>query len=619
MSSDVPAGLSVTTGASEDTPEVEPATVEDVIDPPDLALSVDGEDHEAPDGVESSAEVSHSSDDVELSLEPSDGGVGNSGASDPTADLRSELEERRALLAEAEEKVKQARRHSTQAEMRAERLRSMVEDAASSSQRLLEAESALQDWVAGRQNSFAWRLLETLEGEETKAQSALTSEVGTLRQEIQAPALTPSVLQDEFMKKAYRGLTVGLFVFGLAALLQQIVPDEAKEFGAPVNPLSWPLWVFAIIAVVIALVMVTRGLTEYFRKNAEMQWALTNASHTLRQQADAAHALRREVQRLKTLHAQVPEYLRYLSEVLHRPWDVPTTALKSDESDESTSHNPASALAETSDVQDTPEALVFGSRRPDERNLPSLMRIADPVPGAGGSQEQDLVRLAIQEVLRPQWRFDALVLLIEAVELRSQVRPGTFAVERLDRDPKLRIAFFKCLEDNEARVDAGRSRLRDLSGRIQTRVLDEIHPPVREIGVDPVMEIGLDTDLLATQDRGIKEWDDFLAEALSEATAWSSLNFSSVGHAEARESKDDIKTYAYGPERLADAISDDVEFVGTPDKSVRPVDLVIRVDTTVAALAPKHYKVFEGIVTNGSTDEARDSNAPEPHVSHNRL
>jgi hypothetical protein len=188
--------------------------------------------------------------------------------------------------------------------------------------------------------------------------------------------------------------------------------------------------------------------------------------------------------------------------------------------------------------------------------------------------------------------------------------PETFAVDRMDRDPRLREAFLEYLSTDGARTEAGRRYLRTLSRRIQSQVMDEIHPPVSDLSPDPTGHLEIDEDALPGTRRGVKQWDDFLAEALGEGTGWSPLLFGQHALQDFRDARSDLSVIAFGPARLQDACAEGVSFIPQQEDSIRPIDLVVRIETTSEALGPDAFKVFE----NHGESEDGDTNGQPAQI-----
>jgi len=203
------------------------------------------------------------------------------------------------------------------------------------------------------------------------------------------------------------------------------------------------------------------------------------------------------------------------------------------------------------------------------------------------------VRDTVQQILRPGWRFDALVQLLRAIERNQSLPEETLAPRRVDQDPRLREAVLKALEGSDVRLDAGRDQLRRLSRQIQLLVLNDVHPPVKDLARDPLEGLLLDEDMLGDENRGLKEWDAFLAESLGQAGRWGALNFSLLGIAEAN-AEDNIEVLAFGPDRLQKQCHEATTLRGFSQPSIRPIELTVRIERTTRPLGPSQFKVFNG-------------------------
>ena len=576
-----------------ETTEDSPRALDDPSDSEDGAPEPDQPDANHIQDVDAESSHANSERDLAELEQVSDEEVEDS-VNDPLEELRSEIQEKNQELEELESELDRAQRESSVLGSRVGRLRGYLDSTESSIAQVDEAHRDLQAWVASRRNSFAWRLMERLDQEREKAQTRQNQLRVELSEPIQAPVLTPSLLQDRFMKTSYLGLSIVLGIASVLLILQRVLPEDVTGFAAPLNPLSWPWWVIAVVGALIVLLVVIKALTTYYRSNSQRQWAIRVIQADLENREMKAHALKRELQRLQSLHEQIPGYFRFLSEVLHRPWSEPTI-VKSEAADDETLAPADTNGMDVIPVEEptTPEELVFGSKRPSDQAFPSLLRLAEPVPGSGGAQEQVLIRETVQDILRPGWRFDSLIRLIESVEQTHQLTPGTFAVDRMDRDPRLREAFLEYLSTDAARTEAGRRYLRMLSRRIQSQVMDEVHPPVSDLSPDPTGHLEIDEDALPGTRRGVKQWDDFLAEALGEGTGWSPLLFGQHSLQYFPHARSDLSVIAFGPARLQEACAEGVSYIPEQEDSIRPIDLVVRIEATTEALGPTAFKVFE--------------------------
>lgn len=505
----------------------------------------------------------------------------------PLSPRESELQQLRDELMAREEELHQAERQEQKAlrsleRVTARRTRSEQALGALDAQmsRLTRAAEDLSEWTAGRSNSYSWQLLERLSSEQQGARGDL----GQLREALEAPLAVrverPSQLQNRFMWRCIGALAVTFIAWLLTIWLKNRVPTLSQVAPA-INPIAWPVWLSGLACLLTCVALWVLFLVLYYKETSRRRHVLRQVATHVEYLGSAVVATRQELQRLESLHEQVPEYLRYLSEVLHRPWTLPHLA---------SLHHSLDPEVETPEGE-TPEEVLFGASRPDSTNLPSLMRLAEPPLGAGGDKEAALVRDAVRALMYRGWRYGALCQLLQAVEQAEAVPAGTFDVARVDRDAGIRAAVLKSVDSSDARVRAGREQLRSLARRIHVHVMDEIHPPVQELVEDPLKDLELVDDILAEGDWRTKEWDEFLSEAIGPSSEWSTTAFSLDG---LTQGVPEVRSLAYGPERLADRADSQVAFSSVRDDTVRPIELVIRIDRSPASLGPVRFHVFAG-------------------------
>ena len=511
-------------------------------------------------------------------------------------ELRDALASLRSDLTDASREESRLRREREQLRAREARTSAALDGVDEQVALIQDARDSLRTWVSARSGSLAWRLVVRLGQEREKAARDFAELRAAAETPIDPKIERPSQMRDRFMWRSVISLVVVLLVWITVVALKYWVPDLAQVAPA-VNPVSWPIWMSGLVAIGTFLTLWILFLISYYRENSRSRFQLRRASAHVEYLSRMSHDAREEKQRLEALHRQVPDYLMYLSEVIHRPWTTPPIVTA----------NSASG----SQPQDTPETLVFGAARPRADMLPSFMRLAESTPGAGGDREVALVRDTVRSLLHRGWRYGALRDLLAAAEQAESLPSGTFDTTRLDRDPRLRAALMAALERSDARAIAGRQQLRMLAERIQKQVMDQIHPPVTDLAPDPLSELEIDADLLGESDWRVKEWDEFLAEALSPPSNWSTLAFSISGKADGLE---DIRGHGYGPERLVDLKDDSVTYLGITEKSTRPVELVVRIDRTQSSRGPKSFQVFGSV--DATTDaDSTNGNGIDPNGS----
>jgi len=505
------------------------------------------------------------------------------------ARLRGALDQAEVTFASTRQSVDDLRRQQARLQARQERTSTGLDDITSEIDEYRDAQEGLRTWVSNRSRSFAWRLLTTLKNQS----NTLDSEYEQLREVTEQPIAviseTPSALQDRFMKRVFFALIMAFIVFIVVTSLKNNYP-QLENWQSWANPFTWPLWVLALVIVGAYIVTWTLLVISYYKANSQRRHRLAVAQEYVTFLAKTTESIRVERQRLNTLHSQVPEYLKYLSEVLHRPW-VPPVLRKG-----------ATTRAGVADhsLTVTAEEIVFDSSRPESDYLPAFMRLAEVPELTGGEKEQALVRDAIQAVLEPGWRYSALARLLVQVERALSLPADSLAPARLDRDPRLRETVVEALQTTTARSEAGREMLKSLARQIQVSVMDTIHPPVKNIAPDPLADLDLDTDFIDGTNRTLVEWDDFLSENLGDPGTWSPAAFSPLG----RQSIPAVKSQAYGAERLGTRADSNVDYRSIVERTARPIEMSVRIDLTQSPLDPSLFAVFDGYVSRKSESDS---------------
>lgn len=508
------------------------------------------------------------------------------------ARLREQLAQARQVRDSAQNSVNALRREQKRLMLRRERIQESLESIELERDQYEEASQGLNSWIRERSSSFAWKLLERLRRE----RSLLDAEMQKLKERIEQPiaieAESGSALQDRFMKRVFLSIALVGAVYAVVSALKYQVP-ALSLWESWLNPFFWPSWVLALVMLAVFLGVWVLLLISYYRDTSKRRQKLAIAQETVNYYATAAAHLRQERSRLETLHSQVPQYLEYLSEVLHRPWEAPVL----------TKLSHTQGAEEFGSLGASPEAIVFDSQRPDPAYLPTFMRLAEVPELSGDPNEQALVRDAVRKLVRPGWRSDALDRLLSKVEEAQALPPQSLAPARLDRDYRLRETVMKALESPHPRQEAGREALRTIARLIQVAVMDEVHPPVKDIAPDPLDGLTFDTDLLNDSDARLVAWDAFLSQNLGEAGEWTPEMLSIAGR---QAGMPDMESEAYGPERLAGKVHGLVNFTGIAERSARPIELTLRIDRTVSVLEPTHLNVFEGVPTSQDADPGQE-------------
>lgn len=507
-------------------------------------------------------------------------------------------------LEQSESDVAAYRRERVKLRARRWRTEKRLESVEAELEAYRRAQESLNEWVSARSRSFAWRLLEALKGED----EALRREWNHLAQALEAPisiaSESPSRIQDRFMTAVITTFAIVAAIFTAVTGLKYGRP-ELQTWESAVNPFYWPTWVLGIVCVAIFMVIWIILLIIYYRRTSERRYRLRVARNHVDSLVGTVESMRAEKQRLTALHSQVPDYLRYLSEVVNRPWALPVLA--------SASTQPRDEIQRAQQAAVSAERIVFDSDSPDPRYLPSYFRLASVPELTGDAKETALVRDALHHLLKPGWRTNALHGLVGQVEDALSLPKGSLDPNRLDRNPGLRETLLTALAETSARENAGLEVLRNLAHQIQEVVLDEVHPPVRSIGKDPLDGLALSDDVLEPVTRGPVDWDVFLTQAMGAGSAWSPAPFSSSG----RRSIPAAHSIGFGAERLAPEVSKEIAYHVISSKTARPIDMAVRIDRTLNPLPPEFLAALtqaerqDDLLPNSKDEEGSNDHASE--------
>lgn len=466
------------------------------------------------------------------------------------------------------------------------------------------AQESLGEWVSARSRSFAWRLLEALKNEDETLRKEWNHLVQALEAPISVASESPSRIQDRFMMAVATTFAIVAAIFTAVTGLKYGRP-ELQTWESVVNPFYWPTWVLGIVCVAIFMVIWFILLIIYYRRTSERRYRLRVARSHVDGLVGTVESMRAEKQRLTALHSQVPDYLRYLSEVVNRPWALPVLAAESTQ--------PRDEIQRAQQATVSAERIVFDSDSPDPRYLPSYFRLASVPELTGDAKEMALVRDALHHLLNPGWRTNALHGLVGQVEEALSLPKGSLDPSRLDRNPGLRETLLTALAETSAREKAGLEVLRNLAHQIQEVVLDEVHPPVRSIGKDPLDGLALSDDVLEPVTRGPVDWDVFLTQAMGAGSAWSPAPFTSSG----RRSIPAVHSVGFGAERLAPEVSREIAYHAISSKTARPIDMAVRIDRTLNPLPPEFLAALtqverqDDLLPNSKDEEGSNDHASE--------
>lgn len=456
---------------------------------------------------------------------------------------------------------------------REKRIRSRMADVSTELQNVGQTRDDLRTWISRRTRSFAWALVSAMRAQ----RSALTGEQDAMR----AVLATPLPTREEDlsrMRRVFGRLMLACLV--LAAALVPLILWLGRAFpgltrwSSWANIFTWSAGALTALAVSLFVIWSLVVLLAYHRRWSAQLATLRAERMRTDLLREAVQQARSEAQRIVTLHASVPEYLRLLSEVAHRPWVV------------SQARPP-----EGGSVREQ-LSVDFGvplTPRPSADSLPAHLRLSETLEGGWGPAEQELVRQAIAQVLSRGWRTEAFENLLMAASVQRGLPPDAFSSARVDRDHRIRTALLETLDDGDVQRGFGAERVRQLFGSLQGKVALGQEVGVRPIEPDPTSGLDVSRSLAESTTDVELHWDEHLLEILTNAAPLSTTAFDLNGI----PAREQLTSLAFGPERLRASWHTDMgEYDAYGVHEASTVELVIRVDTLREAIGTTQAAVF---------------------------
>jgi hypothetical protein len=409
------------------------------------------------------------------------------------------------------------------------------------------ARDSLNSWVAERQGTYAWKLLEALRAERVK--------IDDLQKEIVGWIETPTT---EFyertlnLKKAFiRRFRLGLIGIISSLLIGTVVSLILNALGLGLlvnllaflgfsNPFAWVPQVLGIgagFSWIFALFGYFRGYYEW-RKDLEREVA--SAKYYLK----AVKRLAEQKPRILSLHNQMEEYLVLISEILHKPWKV------------------------------NEEWLTFDTADLDYSKLPTSLVVAKPKPtGVYSTVAKD----CLQNFLSADWRSQQVEELFKQLETVNQMPEGSMG-RIFDADPKMRAKVLATLPESQVLSLVGDSFVKSQAKYLQTFVLPEQTGFfVDSIKPDPLAVLDFSENYF-DEGGNDRDWNTFVGEILGEGAGWSGLAYSLMGNSKNLAKGSDTQSFALVPDRLAKQVFPGIKAQVVPKNEATGVEVVIRID-----------------------------------------
>lgn len=410
-----------------------------------------------------------------------------------------------------------------------------------------ETRDSLATWITQRQSTYAWTLLAALGKERDK----LAEFEETVRNWTEST--TSEIVETSRKNKKKFIRRIG---FGFAGIV------AALSIGALVNlalgwlGITWLVTLLAIIGFTNPFVWVPNfliggsiatwllSLFSYFR--AYMKWRKMVDRHVAeaRYFVSAVKSLQSEKGRIIALHGQMEDYLKLLSEMLHKPWEISDTWVN----------------------WSTPQL--------ETKSLPTSLVVAKPLE----SGEYEAVRKhALESFAATDWRSEQVRVLFAEYEKAQKMSKG--AVEdRFDKDARLRAHFLENLTSSDLLTKVGDDFVQSQAKKLQSEDLPEA-TQFHVASLKPDLLDSLDLSKSMFDDgQSTKNWTSFVGEILGKATAWSPLAYSQAGVFKRLDKQSTVKSYALIPDRIKHVLDSSVKPVIMEGTSGSGVEVVVRVD-----------------------------------------
>jgi hypothetical protein len=412
-----------------------------------------------------------------------------------------------------------------------------------------ETRDSLAEWIAERQGTYAWTLLEALGKERDKLdefEKSVKNWTETTTTEI--------IEQSRKNKKKF----IRRIGFGFAGIFL------ALGVGALVNlflgwlGITWIVTLLAFIGFTNPFVWVPNfliggsiatwlaSLFGYFR--SYMKWRKMVDRHVAeaRYYVSAVKSLQSEKGRILSLHGQMEDYLKLLSEILHKPWEI------------------------------SDEWLNWATPQLNTNSLPTSLVVAKPLE----SGEYEAVRKhSLETFAAGDWHSEQVRVLFAEYEKAQKMNTGAME-DRFDKDVRLRAKFLVDLEESDLLAKVGDEFVQSLARKLQSDDLPQATQfHVASIKPDLLENLDLSKSMFDNGQTN-KNWTAFVAEILGKATAWSPLTYSTAGLFDRLEKQSEVTSYALIPDRIKTVLDSSVTPVIMDGTSGSGVEVVVRVDVS---------------------------------------
>ena len=441
--------------------------------------------------------------------------------------------------------------------------RKLLADKESELDRFIEAKESLDSWISERHGTFAWQLLELVSKEKEEI-SKFEEEIRNWSEDTNEDLYQESHKIKKRFVRRFRWSILGI-IFSLA--IGWVIQQVLNYFG-----IGWISSILALLGLTNPFTLITKAigygslfawitnLFAYFRDYFIWKKKLAREIEEARYYIRAAKDLDVCKARVNFLSTELENYLRFLAEIIHKPWQV---------SDEWMNFEKSSIKPEL-----IPTLLVVG--KPNESGV-----------------YQKVTKRALEGFAARDWHALQFETLLRIYEDMNSMKEGA-AFSRIDSDSKLRDQLISDISNTDLLQRIGSELVIELAKELQNDVLpSETGFYLNSVKPDALEGLDLSSSILGSEDHRV-DWHSFVTSILGPSTDWSPIAFGIKGRLDGLQEIKNLQSFALLPDRLVSSTDSSVKPLVVNKSSNAGVEVVIRIDAS-GWIDPDKVQILDGL------------------------
>lgn len=456
----------------------------------------------------------------------------------------------------------------------------------------------LENWVAKRRKSYAWKLVNELDQkrakllqDEEKLKVFIDSKVSLDRDFV--PRTRKWILRRIFGNFVPVGLIL-TFLSYLQRNKNEVLtwlsrPSDVEFIDTLKLFLYEILFQVNIPYLMLIVVLISFGyfigtLFSYSRKVSSNDRLLQEEASKVRAYGNAIFEIRSARERIDALYPQVSQLLEVWSKLLHEPFKIDSKY--------------TNFSADSITISDIPESIEFAS--PTQESIDRVF--------------ETLVLLTLNEIQSLGWREALLDESLKMVGSINGFGNSKSVTEELIEDHR-RSGIRQIILNTEPAVlsralhDLGDKKVQAIARIVQERILFNAHPMVKSLRIDPLSSLDISEDIGSPIDSQESTWESKLAEAAVASSNWSILNFSNEGQSQGKH-LEEIESLFIASKNVVNSVNIGIPSYPLVEPGNKPFEVSIRADLS-SWCKPGDLAIFEGLPSSESEsvkiDETKQS------------